>query len=142
MSESVRPYSEILKRLREAGLRPTRQRLALAKLLFTGNDRHVSAEMLREEATKAGVRVSFATIYNTLNQFTAVGLLRAVHVSSEKTYFDTNTREHHHFFFEESEQLQDIAPEDVVIAALPPAPEGKTISQVSLVIRVSDKING
>ncbi len=85
-----RPYAQTLTRLREAGLRPTRQRLALGRLLFDGGDRHVTAEALHDEAQKAGVSVSLATVYNTLHQFTGAGLLREVVVDSSRTYFDTN----------------------------------------------------
>ncbi len=86
--------------LREVGLRPTRQRMALGWILFAKGDRHITAEMLYEEATKAKVPVSLATVYNTLHQFTDVGLLRQVAVDGSKTYFDTNASQHHHFFVE------------------------------------------
>src|SRR3974390_2496465 len=86
--------------LRGVGLRPTRQRMALGWMLFGKGDRHVTAEMLHEEAVKAKVPVSLATIYNTLHQFTEVGLLRQVAVDGSKTYFDTNVTEHHHFSIE------------------------------------------
>ena len=76
--------------LRQVGLRPTRQRMALGWILFAKGDRHLTAEMLYEEATKAKVPVSLATVYNTLHQFTEVGLLRQVAVDGSKTYFDTN----------------------------------------------------
>jgi Fur family iron response transcriptional regulator len=97
---SARPFAHAIERLRSAGLRPTRQRLALVRLLFDHGDRHVSAEALHAEAQRAGVRVSLATIYNTLNQFTEAGLLREVVVEAGRSYFDTNTGDHHHFFFE------------------------------------------
>src|SRR5690348_5163757 len=105
---SARPFTHAIERLRSVGLRPTRQRLALVRLLFEEGDRHVSAEALHAEAQRAGVRVSMATIYNTLNQFTEAGLLREVVVESGRSYFDTNTGDHHHFFFQDSGELQDI----------------------------------
>jgi len=86
--------------LRQVGLRPTRQRMALGWILFAKGDRHLTAEMLYEEATKAKVPVSLATVYNALHQFTDVGLLRQVAVDGSKTYFDTNVSDHHHFFVE------------------------------------------
>ena len=89
MDTTDRPYSQVLARLREAGLRPTRQRLALGRLLFEAGDHHVTAENLHEQAVSAGVSVSLATVYNTLHQFTKVGLLREVVVDSSRTYFDT-----------------------------------------------------
>ncbi len=103
-----RPFSDVITRLRAAGLRPTRQRLALARLLFDGADRHVTAEQLHSEARANNVPVSLATIYNTLNQFTEAGILREVVVDALSSYFDTNVSHHHHFFCEEDRNLVDI----------------------------------
>ena len=137
----VRPYSRVLGRVRGAGLRPTRQRLALAKLLFESGDRHVTAEMLHTEALNANVRVSLATVYNTLHQFTAVGLLREIAVDATRSYFDTNTSEHHHFFFESKGRLDDIPGEAIEFTRLPPPPEGTRIQRIDVTIRIgaSDK---
>lgn len=135
-----RPYAQAINRLREADLRPTRQRLALAKLLFEqGRDRHVTAETLHEEAQKSGARVSLATVYNTLHQFTDAGLLREIMVDSGKTYFDTNIANHHHFLCERSGQLTDIPAHLVTVAELPQAPDGRKISRVDIVIRICDQ---
>ena len=133
----VRPYSGVLDRLKAAGLRPTRQRLALAKLLFDCEDRHVTAEQLHSEAHAANIKVSLATVYNTLHQFTEAGLLREVVVDSSCTYFDTNVSEHHHFFHEDQGVLTDIDGEEVNIHALPAAPEGTKVSRVDVIIRLS-----
>ncbi len=135
-----RPYAQTLTRLRHAGLRPTRQRLALGRLLFDGGDRHVTAEALHDEALKAGVSVSLATVYNTLHQFTGVGLLREVVVDSARTYFDTNTSDHHHFFIEKDGALMDIPGGDVSIGHLPDAPEGMDIARVDVIVRLQDRI--
>lgn len=132
----MRPFSHALERLRAAGLRPTRQRLALAKLLFEQQDRHVTAEALHAEATSAGIRVSLATIYNTLHQFTGVGLMREIVVDAQRSYFDTNTTDHHHFFFEQDGRLQDIKGEDVTVAEMPPAPVGTRIKRVDVIVRL------
>ena len=105
---SVRPYTGVLDRLKAAGLRPTRQRLALAKLLFECKDRHVTAEQLHSEAHAANIKVSLATVYNTLHQFTEAGMLRVLAVEGVKTYFDTNTSDHHHFFVEGANAIYDI----------------------------------
>ena len=105
--------------LRQVGLRPTRQRMALGWILFGKGDRHLTAEMLYEEATRAKVPVSLATIYNTLHQFTEVGLLRQVAVEGSKAYFDTNVSGHHHFFIEGANELLDIPGADVVVGKLP-----------------------
>ncbi len=135
-----RPYAQAINRLREADLRPTRQRLALAKLLFEqGCDRHVTAETLHEEAQKCGARVSLATVYNTLHQFTDAGLLREIMVDSGKAYFDTNIADHHHFLCERSGQLTDIPAHLVTVADLPSAPDGRRISRVDIVIRICDQ---
>ena len=134
-----RPYAQTLTKLREAGLRPTRQRLALGRLLFDGGDRHVTAEALHDEAQKAGVSVSLATVYNTLHQFTSAGLLLEVVVDSARTYFDTNIDDHHHFFFENDGALMDIAGDDVVIGSLPPAPEGMDVARVDVIVRLQGR---
>ena len=118
-----RPFSDAIKRLRSVGLRPTRQRLALAKLLFDGEDRHITAEKLHIEAQDAALPVSLATVYNTLHQFTDVGLLREIAVDASRSYFDTNTSDHHHFFFEDSGFLEDIEGDKVEIVRLPEPPE-------------------
>ena len=97
-------------RLRQAGLRPTRQRVELAGLLFGDCDRHVTAESLHDEIAKSGVKVSLATVYNTLHQFTQAGLLRQVIVDAARSYFDTNTGDHQHFFLEKEGMLIDIPP--------------------------------
>src|ERR1700739_2250666 len=98
--------STVLERLRAVNLRPTRQRLALARLLLENGERHVTAEQLHGEALAAGIGVSLATVYNTLHQFTHSGLLHEVVVEPGRSYFDTNTSDHHHFFCEVTGKLQ------------------------------------
>ena len=120
------------------GAAPTRQRLALARLLFDGGDRHVTAEILHREALDASIRVSLATVYNTLHQFTAAGLMREIVVDSQRSYFDTNISDHHHFFFESSGQLKDIPGEQVVLARLPDPPKGTQVKRVDVVVRIDD----
>ncbi len=134
-----RPFSRVIEHLRQAGLRPTRQRMALAKLLFDEGDCHVSAEQLHGRALEAGVRVSLATVYNTLHQFTEAGLMREIIVDAGRAYFDTNTSDHHHFFFEDSRELQDIDGEAVTIAAHPEPPEGTSVKRVDVVIRLGGR---
>jgi Fur family transcriptional regulator, iron response regulator len=132
-----RPYSGVIARLKQAGLRPTRQRIALAKLLFEGENRHVTAEDLHAEARAAGVSVSLATIYNSLNQFTEAGIMREVVVEAGRSYFDTNTGNHHHFFHEDTGSLEDIPSELINVSALPAAPLGKSVQRVDVIVRVS-----
>jgi len=134
-----RDISNLEARVREAGLRPTRQRLALASLLFAHGDRHVSAEDLHEEALQAGVQVSLATVYNTLHQFTEAGMLRILPVEGSKTYFDTNTSEHHHFFYEGEERLVDIPDGNMAVTNLPEPPEGMEIAHVDILVRLRPK---
>lgn len=123
-------------RLRSAGLRPTRQRIELVGLLFGGGDRHITAESLHAEAEKAGVRVSLATVYNTLHQFTQSGLLRQVVVDAARSYFDTNTAEHQHFFVEDESALIDIPGEHIAVAGVPAPPKGMAIDRIDVVVRV------
>ncbi len=132
-----RPYANALELLRAAKLRPTRQRLALARMLFDKGDRHVTAEQLHGEAQAASVRVSLATVYNTLHQFIAAGLLREGVVDPGRSYFDTNVSDHHHFFHEETGRLQDIPGERLGVAELPAPPAGTQIRRVDVIIRVS-----
>jgi Fur family iron response transcriptional regulator len=133
------PWHDVKARLREVGLRPTRQRMALGWMLFGKGDRHITAEMLYEEATKAKVPVSLATVYNTLHQFTDVGLLRQVAVDGSKTYFDTNSTPHHHFFIEDENMLMDIPGTDVLVGAAPVPPEGYEIARIDVVVRLRRK---
>lgn len=133
---SACPWREVRAKLRQVGLRPTRQRMALGWILFGKGDRHVTAEMLHEEAMHAKVPVSLATVYNTLHQFTRVGLLRQVVVDSSKTYFDTNSSVHHHFFVEDRDDLMDIAASDLVVGQLPRPPEGYEIARIDVIVRV------
>jgi Fur family iron response transcriptional regulator len=128
--------SNVLERLRAVNLRPTRQRLALARLLLENGERHVTAEQLHGEAVDAGIPVSLATIYNTLHQFTDCGLLHEVVVEPGRSYFDTNTTDHHHFFCEVTGKLQDIPGHDLAVTTLPPPPPGTEISRVDVISRL------
>jgi Fur family transcriptional regulator, iron response regulator len=130
------PARLITRTLSAAGLRPTRQRLALAALLFSGSDRHVTAERLFDEAIAARLSVSLATVYNTLHQFTAAGLLREIAVDGAKVYFDTNVSEHHHFLNEDTGELLDIDDGLMQLGKLPPSPQGLRVARVDIVIRL------
>jgi Fur family iron response transcriptional regulator len=133
---TARPYANALEQLRAAGLRPTRQRLALARLLFEHGDRHVTAEQLHGEALVAALPVSLATVYNTLHQFVAAGLLREVVVNPGRSYFDTNVSDHHHFFLEDGGQLVDIPGGGIGVTNMPTPPEGTAIRRVDVIIRL------
>jgi Fur family iron response transcriptional regulator len=135
MMIDVTTDAEIERRLRQAGLRPTRQRVALVRQAFGAGDRHFSAEALHAEALAEKIDISLATVYNTLHHFTDAGLLRVLAVEGSKTYFDTNTSDHHHFFVEGSNQIFDID-HAVTVGNLPQAPEGMEIAHVDVVIRL------
>ena len=134
--ELSQPTSVLIERLRAVGLRPTRQRLALARLLFDKGDRHVTAEQLHGEALAATVPVSLATVYNTLHQFIGAGLLREVVVNPGRSYFDTNVSDHHHFFYEDSGKLVDIPGDRIDVSTVPSPPAGIAIRRVDVIIRV------
>src|SRR5262245_29197684 len=123
-------------RLRQSGLRPTRQRVELASLLFREHDRHVTAESLHDEVSKAGAKVSLATVYNSLHQFTQAGLLRQVIVDAARSYFDTNTGDHQHFFLEKEGLLIDIPGESIAVSGVRAAPPGLAVDRVDVVVRV------
>jgi Fur family transcriptional regulator, iron response regulator len=135
MPETVSKLPE--ERLRMTGLRPTRQRVALAELLFGSGDRHFTAEMLHAEAVQKGIPVSLATVYNTLHQFVEAGLLREVAIESAKTYFDTKTSDHFHFFFEKDGVLVDIETTDLKVENLPKPPEGMEITRIDVLVRLA-----
>ena len=133
------PVLDLRDRLRRAGLRPTRQRVSLMGVLFAKGHRHLTAEALHEEASQRGVRVSLATIYNTLHQFTDAGILREVAVDSAKTYFDTNTHNHHHMFVEGEHRILDIPAEAVQLDESPDIPDGFELVRMEVVLRVRRK---
>ena len=123
--------------LGNAGLRPTRQRVALAALLVgDGQDRHVPAESLHAASQDADETVSLATVYNTLRAFCDAGLVQEVTVEGSKSYFDTNTHDHPHFFWEDDQVLTDAPAEELEITRIPAAPEGAEIASVDVVIRL------
>ena len=132
---------DVTELLRSAGLRPTRQRLALGELLFGGCDRHVTAEQLHAEAVAVGEQVSLATVYNTLHQFKDAGLLRELAIEGSKAYFDTNISNHNHFYLEQAGELVDIPGDQIRVDGLPEPPEGMRIAHIDVVVRLV-KIDG
>ncbi len=137
MRRKSREVSEkAAQRLRRAGLRPTRPRIELARLLFAEGNRHVTAEQLYAEAQRSGARVSLATVYNTLHQFRHAGLLREVVVDSVRSYFDTNSSEHQHFFVEDEGTLIDIPGDAIAVSGVPAPPKGTALARVDVVVRV------
>lgn len=132
------PFHDVRMKLWTAGLRPTRQRMALGWLLFAKGDRHVTAEILHEEAQDSRVSISLATIYNSLHQFTQAGLLREIAIDGSRTYFDTNVSDHHHFLVEGTNALIDLPRIAIDPKELPEPPAGKRIARVEVVIRLRD----
>jgi len=131
------PTATVPEMLRQANLRPTRQRLTLGRLLFESGDRHVTAEQLHAEVTALGEHVSLATVYNTLHQFKRAGLVRELAIEGSKAYFDTNTSNHNHFLLETTGDLMDIPGDAIRVEGLPEPPEGMRITHVDVVVRVS-----
>ena len=130
------PFSELKAKLRLAGLRPTRQRMCLDWLLFGKGHRHVTAVELFDEAVRARVPVSLATVYNTLHQFTDAGLLRQLALDSSKAYFDTNPTEHHHYFLEDEGTVIDMPSEGVTVTNFPLPPFGMEVAGVEVIVRL------
>jgi Fur family transcriptional regulator, iron response regulator len=138
---SIQYYSEAAaaQALRRVRLRPTRQRLALCRLLYGRGNRHVTAEVLHNEAQAENLSVSLATIYNTLHQLTGAGLLRQIIVDGARTYFDTNTADHPHFFLQDDGALSDVPGGGVTVTGLPEPPPGTEIERVDVVVRLRRK---
>jgi Fur family transcriptional regulator, iron response regulator len=130
------PVQQFRARLGKHGLRPTRQRMLLGWLLFGKGHRHVSAEDLFEEATRAKAHLSLATVYNTLRQFSEAGLIRQVPTGGGKAFFDTNAQEHHHYLAEGEDLMWDAPPEAVPLAGKPVAPEGYEVAGVDVIVRL------
>jgi Fur family iron response transcriptional regulator len=131
-----RPYAQAKRKLETSGLRPTRQRLSLLRLLLDTAPRHVTAEELFQEARAVPIPVSLATVYNTLHQFTTAGLMTEVVVGSGQSYFDTNPSSHYHYFDKSTGEIIDVPEEEVRFLKLPPAPPGKIIDRIDVVVRI------
>ena len=127
----------IVTRLQAAGMRATPKRIAIGGLLFDGMDRHVTADDVAGIARKAGVRVSLATVYNTLNQFVTAGLMKRITLDTDRTYFDTNVSDHHHLFFEENGVLHDIPGDSIRVEGLPEIPAGAKVRAIEVIVRMT-----
>ena len=127
-----------LKKLENSPLKVTEQRMAMINLLFKNGSAHFTAEDIYEEVNKNKIKISLATIYNCLNQFREFGIVKAIKVSSDKIYFDTNLKEHHHFFCVKSAKLIDVETNKVKISKLPKIPKGKKLKSVDVIINISD----
>jgi|TARA_Y100000590_G_scaffold376998_1_gene442949 Fur family iron response transcriptional regulator len=127
-------------RLRASGLRPTRQRLAICKILFDRKETfHFTIEKLKKTIDKNNKKkISLATLYNTVHAFKKNGYLKEISLKGNKTFFDTNTKNHHHFYDEELSQLIDIKNENISLKNLPKAPNGKKIKEIEITIKVAN----
>lgn len=130
---------EAAESLRSAGLRPTRQRIAIANLLLAGPPRHISAEQLRDELLSAGQPMALATIYNCLHQFAEAGLLQPVHHVGDAVLYDTNLSDHFHFIDVETGELMDIDSSNFTLPDLPDLPEGYEAESIELSVRLRRK---
>ncbi len=126
-----------IEKLKQSPLKVTKQRKKMVELLFKNGDAHVTAEQIFNQVNKNRLNISLATIYNSLNQFTEIGLLKSIKISSDKIFYDTNTKEHHHFFCQDSGTLTDISSKLVKISKLPKIPKGKSIKSVEVIINIS-----
>ena len=127
-----------LKKLENSPLKVTEQRMAMINLLFKNGSAHFTAEDIYEEVNKNKIKISLATIYNCLNQFKEFGIVKAIKVSSDKIYFDTNLKEHYHFFCVKSAKLIDVETKKVKISKLPKIPKGKKLRSIDVIINISD----
>lgn len=140
-SSGAQPASKVRSILKQAGLRPTRQRMALGRLLFLDQHRHVTPDALYAESRAAGEKLSVATVYNTLNQFAEAGLIRKISLNGERTCFDTDTGDHTHFYIAAEDRLIDIPSESISVGPLPAPPAGYTIGKVDIMIRLERNLD-
>ena len=137
--QKTRNDKEIIEFLKAAGLRATRQRVAIGQQLFLSEDRHVTVEQIHIESLQLGYSVSLATVYNVLHRFTNAGLLRELAIDSGRSYFDTNISSHQHLYFEDTGKLCDMPGDNIEIKAIPSLPPDTAISRIDVIIRVKNK---
>ena len=138
MAKIMNQKNEIINKLRSSGLRPTRQRILIAKNLFDRNRTfHFTVESLDKKINKKGnEKVSLATIYNTVEAFNNAGYLKEILTSKNKSFYDTNTKSHHHFYDEQTKELTDIKYNQVKLSRIPTPPKGTKIKNLEVVIRI------
>jgi len=129
-------FKTFINRLRSSGLRPTKQRLAICKVLFDRKDTfHFTIDNLKKKIEKSTKhKISLATVYNTVHAFKNNGYLKEISLQGNKTFFDTNSTSHHHFYDQDSGEVMDIKNEDISISKLPPAPKGKKINGIEVTV--------
>ena len=129
---------DVLKKLRDVKLRPTKQRILLANLILDGKNKHFTAETIQKEVSTKGDNISLATIYNCLNKFVKVGLLKQIDQQGEVTIFDTNVLHHHHFLNQNTGELTDIEPDEITFSKFPEIPKGFQNDGVEVLIKIRD----
>ena len=141
MTNNMNQKNEIINKLRSSGLRPTKQRILIAKNLFDRNRTfHFTVETLNKKINKNGnEKISLATIYNTVEAFTNAGYLKEILTSKNKSYFDTNIKSHHHFYDPQTKKLTDIDYQEVILKKIPNPPKGKKIRDLEVVISLQKK---
>ena len=136
----MQQFKRHTQRLRASGLRPTKQRLALTKILFGKKKTfHFTIEQLKKIVEKTiEKKISTATLYNTINTFKKKGYLKEISLRGNKTFFDTNTKHHHHFYDEDLSQLVDIEDKNILINYLPKTPPGKKVKSVEVLVKIAN----
>ena len=133
--DPLSPYSRALKKIEESGIRPTKQRRILAKLIFEKGDRHISAENLFDEVKKEDRKISMATIYNTLQQFTSLGLIREIVVDQNKSLYCNNNKSHYHLYIEDEGKIHDIPTKNINLD-IPSIPACLSLHNIDVIVRV------
>ena len=136
----INEFKPHINRLRSSGLRPTKQRLIICKVLFDRKDTfHFTIDDLKkkiEKSTKS--KVSLATVYNTVHAFENNGYLKEISLQGNKTFFDTNSKSHHHFYDQDTGNLVDIKNEDISLNKMPTAPKGKIINGLEITVSIAN----
>ena len=129
-------FKEALSKVYSSNLKITEQRKSILKILFKDGHGHFTAEQIHSNVIKDGHKVSLATIYNTLNQFIKIGIIKGIKVSSDKTYFDTNNQPHHHFYHKKLGKLEDIELKKIKISEIPKIPKGTKLDSIEVLINL------
>ena len=129
-------FNQAIKKLSNIGIRPTKQRMILAKLLFENGDRHISAEEIFDELKKDNRKISLATIYNTLKQFTDIGLLREINIDQKKSIYCTNHDPHYHLYIEDENKILDI-PQKNIDLNIPQIPACLSLHSIDVIVRIN-----
>ena len=137
MLNDFAPYVD---RLRSSGLRPTKQRLTICKILFDRKDTfHFTIDKLKKKIEKnTKSKISLATVYNTVHAFKNNGYLKEISLQGNKTFFDTNSKSHHHFYDQDTGDLVDIKNEDIILSKLPSTPKGKKIKEIEVTVSIAN----